>query len=115
MDATWFLRLGLGIVFLYHGLTKSVKGFSTSFGLPTIIAIAVIFAEISGGLGYLLGGLFKDKLFGLTLTQLSSIAVIPVLLGAIYMVHWKNGFNFMNNGYEYQFVLLMTALYLLLK
>ena len=117
-DKEWFLRLAMGSVFLYHGLSKNVNAFSKSFKLPLLVAGLVPLAEISGGSGYLLGGLdnFSDKTFlGYTITQLASLAVIPVLLGAIIMVHWKNGFNFMNNGYEFQFTLLMIALYFLFQ
>lgn len=108
------ILLAMGIVFLYHGTTKKLGEFSKMFKLPIFIASLVIFAEIAGGIGFLLGGFIKDKYFGLTITQWASLAVIPVLLGAISMVHYKNGFNFMDNGWEYQFVLVMVALQLLL-
>lgn len=112
-DVHWFLRFAMAAVFLYHGLQKNLKGFSEKFNLPVIVAAAVIFAEVAGGAGFLAGGLTNEKYFGLSLTQWSALAVIPVLLGAIALVHWKNGFNFMNGGWEYQFVLLMIAYYFL--
>lgn len=108
----WFLRIAISSVFLYHGLTKNLYSFAKHFNLPIIVAALVIFAEIAGGFGYLLGGLLDYKILGFNITQLSSIAIIPVLLGAIFMVHWKNGFNVMNKGYEFQFVLLMIAFYM---
>jgi putative oxidoreductase len=114
-SATWFLRIAISAVFLYHGLTKDLNSFAKHFKLPLIIAALVIFAEIIGGFGYLIGGFYEDTVFGLSITQLSSLALIPVLLGAIYLVHWKNGFNVMNGGYEYQFVLLMIAIYLFIN
>ena len=114
-DPTWFLRTAIASVFLYHGLTKDADKFAESFALPMVTALAVIFAEVAGGMGYLIGGVTKCKPMGLTVTQWSSVAVIPVLLGAIFMVHWKKGFNVMNGGYEFQFTLLMVALYLLFR
>ena len=112
----WFLRLAMAVVFLYHGLGKRPQSFAKMFNLSYVIAVLVIFAEVSGGLGYLWGG-FNDQpiYYNLTFTQLASLAVIPVLLGAIIMVHAKNGFNFSNNGYEFQLVLLAIALYFLTK
>ena len=109
----WFLRIAIAAVFLYHGLQKNLKGFSEKFNLPVIVAALVIFAEVAGGAGFLAGGLTDEKYLGLSLTQWSALAVTPVLLGAIALVHWKNGFSFMNGGWEYQFVLLMIAYYFL--
>lgn len=114
-DPHWFLRIAMAAVFLYHGLTKNVKGFSESFGFPLIIGALVIFAEVAGGAGFIAGGFTKDKYFGLTVTQWSALAVIPVILGGIALVHWKNGFNIMDNGWEYLFVLLMIAYYFMFE
>ena len=111
-DPSWFLRIAMASVFLYHGLTKNVTGFSKAFNFPIFISALVILAETLGGLGYVVGGVLNKPYLGYTITQWASLAVIPVLIGAIYLVHWKNGFNIMNNGYEYQFVLLLIALYL---
>lgn len=112
-DKLWFLRIAMASVFLYHGINKNLFSFAKHFKLPHFIALAVIFAEIAGGLGYLVGGIYNNRVMGYTITQWASLAVIPVLLGAILMVHYKHGFSVMNNGYEFQFVLLMIALYLL--
>lgn len=109
----WLLRIAMASVFLYHGINKNLFSFAKHFKLPVLVATAVIFAEIAAGIGYLLGGLYDDKILGYSITQWASLAVIPILLGAILMVHYKNGFNVMNNGFEFQFVLLMIALYLL--
>lgn len=37
------------------------------------------------------------------------------MIGAIFMVHLKNGFNVMNGGFEFQLLMLVTGLYLLAK
>ena len=111
-DHHWFLRLALSTVFLYHGLTKNLTSFAKAFQFPILLAAAVIFAEVAAGLGYLLGGLYYTPILGYSLTQWASLAAIPILIGAIYLVHWNKGFNVMNGGYEFQFVLLMMALYM---
>ena len=114
-DHHWFLRFAMASVFLYHGLTKNLKGFAKTFKLPMWIAAAVIFAEISAGIGYILGGVYNMYFMGYTVTQWASLAIIPVLLGAIYLVHWNKGFNVMKGGYEFQFTLLMIALYMFFR
>ena len=114
-DPHWFLRFAIGVVMLYHGLTKDLRGFGKAFGFSLVVSGAVIFAEVASGLGYLLGGFYHDRVLGLNLTQWASLAAIPVLVGAIYLVHWKNGFNNGNGGYEYQMTLLAIALYFFFK
>lgn len=111
----WLLKGIMSLVFLYHGLTKNLNGFADAFGFSILVSALVIFAEIAAGLGYLLGMINQNNYYGYTLTQWASLATIPVMLGAIYLVHGKNGFNAMNNGYEYQLTLLMVALYLFLS
>lgn len=112
---TLLLEWPLATVFLYHGLTKNLVSFAKNFNISPLIAGLVIAAEILGGLGYLVGPFSDQEIAGLNLTQWASLAVIPVLIGAIYLVHGKNGFNVMNGGYEYQMVLLAVALYLFFK
>lgn len=107
---TYPLRLALGSVFLYHGISKlpgGPQGFAQSFGLPVWLALLVIIIEIASGLGLLIG---NDAI-----AQLSAFGTIPILLGAIALVHWKNGFNFSNGGWEYQMVLLLIAYYLVTR
>ena len=115
-DYHWFLRIAIASVFLYHGAGKSdIGGFGEKFNLPYSVAALVVFAELAAGIGYLLGGLNNSLYYGFTITQWASIAAIPVLIGAISMVHWENGFNFMKNGYEFQMVLLLIAIYFIFQ
>jgi uncharacterized membrane protein YphA (DoxX/SURF4 family) len=44
-----------------------------------------------------------------------ALIVIVVMVGAIGMVHAKNGFNVMNMGMEFQILMLVTGLYLAAK
>lgn len=111
--AHWLLRLALASVFIFHGAMKfmNLEGFSQMMGLSSTIAIAVAFAEVVGGLGIVIGGLTSDFV-----TRLSGLAIAPVMLGAIFMVHWGR-WNFMPaegfpvGGMEFQVVLLLIAVY----
>ena len=110
-------RLALGIVMLPHGMQKSLglfggPGFSgtmgmfTSQGMPAPLAFLVILGESAGSLGLIVGFLSRIAGFGITC----------IMLGAIGMVHWQNGF-FMNwsgkqagEGFEYHILALGVAL-----
>ncbi len=97
--AALLLRLSLGALFLAHGLLKlfvftlpgTVKFFA-SLGYPAALAYAVVGFEILGGL-LLLMGLF---------TRVVSVALIPILLGAL-LAHLSNGwlFSAANGGWEF--------------
>ena len=104
--APLFLRIGLGIIFLYHGLSK-VFGEGANFGsswnphgMPAIMQTLVAWGELLAGGGILLG----------FLTEIACLGIIIIMLGAIFMVHGKNGFNMMNGGFEYNYALIMMAL-----
>jgi len=98
--AALILRVTLGVLFLAHGGLKlfvftpaGTAGFFQSIGLPGPLAYLVIAAEILGGLALILG----------VKTRIVSLALIPVLLGAIATVHLSAGFFFSNanGGWEY--------------
>ena len=117
--ADWLLRAGLASVFIFHGIGKfagmGIAGFSEMMGLPYIVALLVGLAEVGGGFGIIIGG-FTSSL----ITRISALAIIPVLLGAIFMVHWGQ-WSFMASethpmgGVEFQVVLLLTAAYFVFK
>lgn len=97
--AALILRLSLGTMLLAHGLLKvlvfTVPGtvqFFSSVGFPGWMAYIVIAAEIGGG-ALLLGGM---------MTRWVSLALVPIMLGAL-SVHWHNGWLFSapNGGWEY--------------
>ncbi len=82
-------------------------------GLPTSVAALVTFAELAGGVGIIVGALTNDLI-----TRLAGLAMAPILLGAIFMVHWGRwnfapAEGFPMGGMEFQVVLLLTALYFL--
>lgn len=114
--AHWLIRAGLASVFLFHGLGKviNIAGFAQMMGLPYIVAVAVTFAEVAAGLGILIGGLRSELI-----TRLAAVAMIPVLLGAIILVHgprWSftPAEGFPMGGMEFQVVLLLGAVYFLI-
>ncbi len=83
--AHWLLRIGLAGVFVFHGIGKAMAlgGFSQMMGLPIPVAALVTFAELAGGVGIIVGAFTNDLI-----TRLAGLAIAPVMLGAIFMVHW---------------------------
>ncbi len=113
--AHWLLRIGLASVFIFHGIGKAMAlgGFAQMMGLPTPVAALVTLAELAGGVGIIVGAFTNDLI-----TRLAGLAIAPVMLGAIFMVHWGRwGFEpaegFPMGGMELQVVVLLTALYFL--
>lgn len=107
--AGWALRIAFGLTFVYYGYLKAtgLSGFADAMlGGSTFLAALVTFAELAGGIGIIVGA-FTSSL----VTRLAGLAIIPVMLGAIFMVHIGNGFHFMNGGYNFQLVLLLIAVY----
>ena len=102
------LRLALGVMFIAHAYLKlaiftvaGFEGFLGQSGLPTILAWPIILAELLGGAALILG--FQ--------TRLVSLALTPILLGAL-AIHAPNGWLFTaaNGGWEYPAFLLVAAL-----
>lgn len=107
----WGLRLSLAATFLYHGWGKfPIDAFSQAMGMPVPLAWAVAIAELVGGAALIAGAFGKD-----ILTRLGGLIVIVIMIGAIGMVHAKNGFNVMNGGMEFQLLMLVTGLYFAAK
>jgi len=98
--AALLLRLSLAVMFFAHAWLKikvftpagTVKYFE-SLGVPGWFAYATMAAEIGGGALLLLG----------IETRWVALALVPLLLGTIVLVHGKNGFWFTNKdgGWEY--------------
>ncbi|OGJ57841.1 hypothetical protein A2881_04500 [Candidatus Peribacteria bacterium RIFCSPHIGHO2_01_FULL_55_13] len=95
------VRLALGVVICVHGLQKlgvigdgNVAGttqFLTGLGIPSVIAYLVILGESVGGASLVLG----------FLTRFCAASIGIIMLGAITLVHAKNGFSMANGGYEF--------------
>lgn len=121
--AHWLLRGALAGVFLFHGLQKflvmGIDGFAGMMGLPLAIAAAVAVAEVLAGAGIIAGATVNGRV-GDLVTRLAGLAVVPVMLGAIAMVHWGQ-WSFVASeshpmgGMEFQVVLLLTGVYFILR
>ena len=77
--------------------------------------VLVALAETGGGLLVLLGGFRDDTLSDLA-TRIGAALNIPVMIGAISMIHWGR-WNFVPSethpmgGFEFQAVLLLIMVY----
>ncbi len=96
------IRIGLAAVFIVHGWMKlsnidATVGFFGSIGLPALLAWAVAIIEFVGGI-MVLFGLYTCVAGGL---------LAAVMIGAIVTVKGSMGFV---GGYEFDLVLLLTAL-----
>lgn len=95
------VRVVAGVIFAAHGAQKLFGAFEGPGMEKTVemmgqIGYLVAIAEFFGGLG-LVVGLF---------TRFSAASLIGVMVGAIWMVHGKNGFFLSNGGYEYNLALI---------
>ncbi|WP_298959703.1 DoxX family protein [uncultured Roseibium sp.] len=98
--AALVLRVSLGLLFLAHAGLKyfvftpaGTAGFFQSLGLPGALAYVTILAEVIGAL-LLISGLFARYV---------SLALLPILLGAIIFVHAQNGWLFSNENGGWEF------------
>jgi putative oxidoreductase len=98
--AALVLRVALGLLFLAHVCLKifvftpaGTAGFFASLGLPSWLAYVTIVWELAGAATLILG----------IYPRLAAIALIPILLGAIFTVHGAAGFFFNNpnGGWEF--------------
>ncbi len=94
------LRIGLGLLFLAHGLLKvfvftlpGTAQFFQGVGLPGFMAAPVAICEILGGL-LLLTGFY---------TRWIALGLFPILLVATFKVHGANGWIFSNTGRGWEF------------
>jgi len=112
------LRLALGTVFIFHGLQKSfglfggpgIKGFSgmlsgLNIPFPEAMAVIVAYIELIGGILLVLG----------ILTRISSLSLLVIMLVSMLKVHLIKGFSNMAGGYEYNLVLILVCLSLVIS
>src|SRR5438132_7640514 len=84
--------------------------FTEKMGIPSALAFLVIMTEFFGSLGLIVG----------FLTRVAAFGVFCIMVVAIAMVHWPNGF-FMNwagkqagEGFEYHLLAIAMAVVLLI-
>lgn len=114
--ALFILRLLLGSTFILHGSQKvlglfggpGLGGFagfaSQRLGMPLFLGYLASFCEFIGGWLVLLG----------IATEVGALLIVPVMLVAIFTVHWPRGYFVQSNGFEYPFNLLLVALALII-
>ena len=95
------LRVVVGVIFVAHGSQKLFGAFG-GLGLAKTVEMMgplgylVTIGEFFGGLGLIVG----------FLTRFSAASLIVIMLGAIYLVHGKNGFFLNNDGFEFNLALI---------
>jgi putative oxidoreductase len=105
------LRLVAGLALGAHGAQKlfgsfgggglsGTRSFFTGLGFPTPFVTASAAGELAGGLLFALG----------LATPLATLALVVVMLNAIGTVHWRKGFFNSAGGYEYNLLIIATAL-----
>lgn len=112
------LRFGLGVIFLYHGLQKvfglfggsGIEGFSMmlsglGFSSAQLLATLVAYIELFGGIFLLLG----------VLVRLSALSLLVVMIVALLKVHLQKGFSLMSGGYEYNFLIILSCISLIIS
>lgn len=104
--ALFLVRLVLGYTFFLHGSQKvlglfggpGLSGFVTwtvGLGVPSWLAYLAAFFEFIGGI----------LLFTGIVPEVGALLVIAVMIGAINLVHWKNGFFIQNSGMGFEYTL----------
>ena len=104
------VRIVVGIIFMAHGSQKLFGAFGgpglagimgpQGPGGGGVVGLLVGIGEFFGGLGLLVG----------FLSRFSAASIILIMLGAIVLVHGKNGFFLNNSGYEFNLALIGLAL-----
>jgi len=115
--ASLILRIGLGVMFMAHGLQKvfglfggpGIKDFSQMLsGLGFVPAVfwanVAAYVELLGGLCLVLGFLVRS----------SAVLLFILILVATYKVHFTKGFFLSAGGFEYTFIISCALIALLL-
>ena len=111
------LRLGVGIMFVAHGLQMAfglfggpgINGFSKM--LSGLGFVPAIFWSYIASYAVLLGGLFL--ILGIQTRGSAALLLIFILTAAV-KVHLSKGFFLSNGGFEYTFVIAAACLALIL-
>lgn len=104
--AALILRVAMGMLFFAHGWVKltvftpaGTAGYFASLGLPGGLAYLTIAAELLGGIALIVGWQVR----------LVSLALVPVMLGALFFGHAHAGFMFSNEGGGWEYPAFWTV------
>jgi putative oxidoreductase len=106
------LRIASGLAFLYHGVTiqfgifggPGPERFAIDHRIPVVLAYLVGLTQVASAIAVLVG----------IFVRLAAVALIVIMLGAIFLVHLPHGFDVSNGGIEYALTQLLIAFALLL-
>jgi len=106
------LRFASGLAFLYHGAAilfgafggPGPERFAVDHRFPIVLGYLVGLAQVASATAVLLG----------VFIRLAAVALMIVMLGAIFVVHLPHGFDVSNGGMEYALAQLLIAVALLL-
>jgi putative oxidoreductase len=106
------LRLGSGLVFLYHGAAilfgvfggPGPEHFAIDHHFPVVVGYLIGLAQVVSAIALLAGAFVR----------LAAVALIAIMVGAIFLVHLPHGFDVSNGGIEYALTQLLIAFALLL-
>ena len=85
----WFLRLGLGISFILHGLGKfplPPQKLIDYFGFSSELASFVAISELGAGILLILGGFLKGHI-GNLVTRFAAVVIVIVMVFAFTLAH----------------------------
>jgi putative oxidoreductase len=108
------LRLGLAAIFIFHGSQKVNPDndwgatWANNMKLPDPpnkpAQLAVAWGELIGGIALAAG----------FMTRLAALGIGLIQAGAIYTTTGKNGFDVVQHGYEYNFLIIVVCVSLIL-
>lgn len=101
------LRFGLAVIFIFHGLEKvqaGDMGANWAPGMSKPLQMAVAWGELIGGVAVAVG----------FLTRVAALGLAAIMAGAIVQVHGPHGFSAKEQGYEYNFAILIICAALIL-
>ena len=103
------VRMIVGVIFAAHGAQKLFGAFGGPGLAETVkmmgpMGYLVTIGEVFGGLGLIVG----------FLCRFSAASLIVIMIGAIALVHGKNGFFMSADGFEYNLALIGLLLPILI-